>query len=155
VSAVEPGRSERLLRLDLREGKPQPITRDGVTTWAVSPDGSTVAVGKAGGGIDLYAVAADGSAPRPLGGMTGDEWPVGWVNDGLLIMRSGDLTTSEGVVRLVNIATGEQRTWTDILPQDRAGIMVLVSFRVTPDGRTRAYTWHRALSDLYLAEGLV
>ena len=31
---------------------------------------------------------------------------------------------------------------------DPAGIMVLVSFRVTPDGRSRAYTWHRALSNL-------
>ena len=25
---------------------------------------------------------------------------------------------------------------------------------VTPDGRTQAYTWHRALSNLYVADGL-
>jgi hypothetical protein len=29
-----------------------------------------------------------------------------------------------------------------------------VSFCVTPDGRSQAYTWHRALSNLYAAEGL-
>jgi hypothetical protein len=33
--------------------------------------------------------------------------------------------------------------------------MALNSFRVTPDGRARAFTWHRALSSLYLAEHLV
>jgi hypothetical protein len=33
--------------------------------------------------------------------------------------------------------------------------MLLVSFRVTPDGHSHAYTWHRALSNLYLADGLV
>ena len=30
----------------------------------------------------------------------------------------------------------------------------MVTFRATPDGRTQAYSWHRALSNLYVAEGL-
>ncbi len=153
VSAVEPGRQERLFRLDLRGGTSEPITPDGVRSRAVSPDGSTVAVGGEDG-ITLYPVAGDGSASRPLAGTTGAEWPMGWVNDGVLIMRSADRTSSEGAVWLVNPTTGALRSWANILPQDRAGVMVLVSFRVTPDGRSRAYTWHRALSDLYLAEGL-
>ena len=153
VSAVEPGRRERLFRLDLQGAKPEPITPEGASAWAVSPNGAMVAVGAASG-IDLYPVTGDGSAPRPLNGMTGAEWPIGWVNDGLLIMRRSDRTVSEGAVWLVNVETGEQRAWANILPQDRAGVMVLVSFRVTPDGGSRAYTWHRALSDLYLAEGL-
>jgi hypothetical protein len=32
--------------------------------------------------------------------------------------------------------------------------MNLNSIRVTPDGRSLAYTWHRALSNLYVADGL-
>ena len=32
--------------------------------------------------------------------------------------------------------------------------MALTSFSVTPDGQSLAYTWHRALSSLYLADGL-
>ena len=40
------------------------------------------------------------------------------------------------------------------LPRDPAGIMVMVSFRATPDGRSAAYSWHRALSNLYVADGL-
>ena len=43
----------------------------------------------------------------------------------------------------------------DLPRGDRAGIMGQMSFRVTPEGQSQAYTWHRALSSLYLADGLV
>jgi hypothetical protein len=59
-----------------------------------------------------------------------------------------------GEIYKVDIRTGRQESWKNILPRDPAGIMVLVSFRVTPDGRSQAYTWHRALSNLYVADGL-
>jgi len=45
-------------------------------------------------------------------------------------------------------------SWRNVLPRDPAGVMVFVSFQVTPDGKSQAYTWHRALSSLYVAEGL-
>jgi hypothetical protein len=32
--------------------------------------------------------------------------------------------------------------------------MKFTSFRVTPDGLSYAHSWHRALSSLYLADGL-
>jgi hypothetical protein len=32
--------------------------------------------------------------------------------------------------------------------------MALQAFRVTPDGQSHAYAWARALSSLYLADGL-
>jgi hypothetical protein len=32
--------------------------------------------------------------------------------------------------------------------------MNVFALMVTPDGRSYAYGWHRALSDLYLVEGL-
>lgn len=152
VSAHEPGRRTRLFRLDLRKGRPEPITPEGVFAWAVSPDGSTVAARGAGRGIQLYPM--DSSAPTELPGTTGGETPIGWVNAGLLITGRADPSSSTGDVWLVNVRTGQSRPWANILPEDRAGIMVLVRFRVTPDGRSRAYTWHRALSNLYLAEGL-
>jgi hypothetical protein len=40
------------------------------------------------------------------------------------------------------------------LPRDDAGLMHMNSLVVTPDGRTRVVSWHRALSNLYLASGL-
>ena len=47
-----------------------------------------------------------------------------------------------------------QQTWKNILPRDPAGIMAMVSFRVTSDGRAWAFSWHRALSNLYVADEL-
>jgi len=54
----------------------------------------------------------------------------------------------------IDINTGRRDSWKSILPHDPAGIMVLSSFRVTPDGQSHAYTWGRALSSLYIADGL-
>jgi hypothetical protein len=48
-----------------------------------------------------------------------------------------------------------RRPWNTIEPQDPTGIMNhdLATLVVTPDGRSYGYTWHRAMSDLYLVEG--
>ena len=89
-----------------------------------------------------------------LAGVTAREVPIGWIGDGLLITRPGDPGSPRGEIYKVDIRTGRQESWKNILPRDPAGIMVLVSFRVTPDGRSQAYTWHRALSNLYVADGL-
>ena len=43
VSAIEPGHRTRLYLLELGQGRPNPLTPEGVTTWVVSPDGSTIA----------------------------------------------------------------------------------------------------------------
>jgi len=153
VSAAEPGRRARLYLQDLEEGGRTPLTPEGVTSWVVSPDGSTVAARGPTPAIRLYPV--DGTASRELTGVTGGEVPIGWIRDGLLITRPGDPGSPRGEIYRVDIRTGRQESWKNILPRDPAGIMVLVSFRVTPDGRSQAYTWHRALSNLYVADGLV
>ena len=152
VSAVEPGRRARLYLQDLAQGRRTPLTPEGVTSWVVSPDGSTIAARGPTPAIRLYPV--DGTASRELAGVTGREVPIGWIGDGLLITRPGDPGAPRGEIYRADIRTGRQESWKNILPRDPAGIMVLVSFRVTPDGRSQAYTWHRALSNLYVADGL-
>jgi len=80
--------------------------------------------------------------------------PVGWIIGGLLVMRPGDPASPLGEIYRIDTRTGRQGVWKNIVPRDRAGFMVLVSFRVTPDGQSLAYTWHRSLSSLYIADGL-
>jgi hypothetical protein len=137
---------------NLEQGSLRPLTPEGVGAWAVSPEGSTVAARGPEPGIRLYAVDREDS--RELPGMSGRETPVGWTTDGLLVRLPGDPEAPPGEIYLVNVATGRREPWRNILPHDRAGIMSLNSFRITPDGRAHAYTWHRALSSLYVADGL-
>ena len=53
----------------------------------------------------------------------------------------------------VDVRTGRKETWKELMPPDRAGV-VWMDPLVTPDGRGYVYTYHRLLTDLYLAEGL-
>jgi len=153
VWAAEPGRAPRLYLQDLEQGAPKALTPEGTSFWwVVSPDGSTIAANGPGPIVRLYPV--DGTAPRDLPGMTGSETPIDWINDGLLITKLGDSASPLGDVYLVDPGSGRQQHWKNILPRDRAGIMAFISFRATPDGASHVYTWHRALSDLYVADGL-
>jgi hypothetical protein len=152
VSASEPGHGTRLYLQDVNEGGPTPFSPEGITSWVLSDDGSTIAARRRDSPIRLYPV--DGTASHELPGLTGPESPIGWIRDGLLIRR-GDRAAPRGEIYRVDTRTGRQEPWKNILPRDPAGIMILVSFKVTPDGRTTAYSWHRALSNLYVADGLV
>lgn len=77
---------------------------------------------------------------------------VGWVRDGVLL---SDDPLAGGLVQRVDPVAGRGATWADIRPRDPAGIMNLdlTHLVVTPSGDGYAYSWHRAMSDLYLVEG--
>jgi Tol biopolymer transport system component len=152
VRAADKGRV-RLYRMEVEQGLFKPITPEGIGGWVVSPDGSSIAATGAESAIRLYPV--DGGAARTVPGTTGRERLLGWIVDGLLVIRRGDSSAPRGEVYLLDPDTGRQRTWSNILPRDGAGIMLMGSFAATPDGRSRVFTWHRALTNLYIADGLV
>jgi sugar lactone lactonase YvrE len=152
VSATERGQRTRLYLQDVAQGRPAPVTPEGVTAWVVSPDGSTIAARGPTAAARLYPV--DGTASRELIGATAADVPIGWIHDGVLVSRPGDPRVPRGEIYRLNVQTGRHEVWNNIFPRDPAGIMVLVSVRVTPDGRFSAYSWHRALSNLYIADGL-
>ena len=61
---------------------------------------------------------------------------------------------ARGDIYKVDVGTGRKALWTNVLPPDRGGLLQLGPVVVAPDGRSLAYTWYRALSNLYVAEGL-
>jgi serine/threonine protein kinase len=152
VSAIEGEQPARVYLLELGGGPPRPLTPAGYSAWAVAPDGSTVAVRGLDRKIRLYPI--EGGAPTEVPGIAGSYSLIGWITDGLLITRPNDSDSAPGEIHALDPTTGRQKPWRNILPRDRAGIMALNSFRSTPDGSAHAYTWHRALSSLYLADGL-
>jgi len=150
VSAFESGHRTRLYLVQPDASEPRPISPEGIGPWVVSPDGSTIAASGPDAKVRLYPV--DGSVPRDVPGLTGRETPIGWITDGLLVMSVADRT--RGDIYKVDVGTGRKALWTNILPPDPGGILLLGPVVVAPDGRSLAYTWFRALSNLYVAEGL-
>lgn len=151
--AREGGAPARLYVLDVEGTAVRPVTPVGLAVrergWAVSPEGDRVAVST---GQQIQVVPVMGRAPHPVPGDTGTWSVVGWIGSGILVSQRPE---EGGVVFSVDPRTGRRASWADIQPQDPAGIMSLDlgTLVVTPDGRGYGYTWHRAVSDLYLVEG--
>lgn len=152
VRASEQERSMRLYHVDLQDGRHEPVTPEGVGGWALSPDGQTIAATDLEPSIQLYPL--QGGTVRAVPDTTGEDTLLAWIDDGLLVTRLNDPTAVLGEVSLVDPGTGRRQPWANILPRDNAGIMAMVGFVATPDGRTCVFTWHRALSNLYIADGL-
>jgi hypothetical protein len=93
-----------------------------------------------------------GGAARRVPGDADRYRVVGWIHSGLLVSTD---PAAGGEVMLLDPATGRRAPWANIQPLDPTGIMNLNlgTLVVTPDGGGYGYSWHRALSDLYLVEG--
>ncbi len=152
------GEAPRLYVLEVAGDDMLPVTPegfqvgDGGWTWAVSPDGSTLAVVGASG-VELFPLA--GGASHVVPGSSPSFSVLGWIENGLLVTES---RAAAGAVLRVDPATGQRSDWATIKPQDPTGVMNFFDvnpamFVVAPDGRSYGYTAHRAISDLYLAEG--
>jgi eukaryotic-like serine/threonine-protein kinase len=80
---------------------------------------------------------------------------VGWVSgDRSIYVRRGSLTTIPARILRIDLETGNEEKWRDLLPADSAGLNGIVGVKVTPDGSRYAYSYFRSLSNLYLAQGI-
>ncbi|HLW78254.1 MAG TPA: hypothetical protein VKU44_01530, partial [Terriglobia bacterium] len=152
-SGNEPGHGVRLYVQSVTEGKPQAISPEGINpvALAISPDSQVVAgIGPDQKGY-LYPVA--GGDPRPIPGFAASEEPINWSSDGrsLFVYQPGELPAR--VYRL-DVSTGRRELWKQLMPSDPAGVGLIDPILMTSDGKTFVYGYHRALSDLYLVEGL-
>jgi hypothetical protein len=137
--------------LDVDDGAMRAFTPEGIGfSWALSPDGRRAAVGTSRG-VELFRV--DGGSDGLSVGTVPDlrqDLLLAWIEDGLLVNDGATF----GRVLLVDAVSGRRELWREILPRDPGGIMNIGAFVVTPEGRSYAYWWLRALSDLYLVSGL-
>jgi Tol biopolymer transport system component len=149
----EPGHAIRLWVQNLENGKPRPISPEGGSLFAVyvSPDGKEVIGLGPDGKIYLYPV--DGGEPRIAAGIGPSDRTAGFSGDGRSIIVH-NLAGLPMVVSLVDIESGKRKTWKQIVPADAAGVDNIGNFLLTPDMKSYVYSYSRALSDLYLVEGL-
>jgi eukaryotic-like serine/threonine-protein kinase len=151
-SGNEAGHGFRLYVESPGEGKPRPISPEGVNPAVViSPKGDFAATVGPDHKIYLYPIA--GGEPVPVSGTEADEQPTGWSDDGrfLYLFRFGEIPAK--VVEL-ELSTGKRKLWKELVPADAAGIDTIRAITITPDAKAYVYGYIRTLSDLYVVEGV-
>lgn len=139
----------------------------GADANAVSPDGKRIVVSDAEGRLFIAPVDGGELQPLPL------DQPVGstldhksarahWSADGRYLYVTNGLTELPiGVERptpllidRVDVRTGARQPWRQVAIPDPAGLSGAVSFLMTPDQRSYAYSYSRILCTLHLVDGL-
>ncbi|MGE5412973.1 MAG: protein kinase domain-containing protein, partial [Syntrophomonadaceae bacterium] len=149
--AHEAGKPPRVFVQDLQGGAARPVTPEGVTLWAVSPDGKLLLTETAGQGFGLTPVEGGPSVPIP--GIEANENPLRWTADGRSIFVGGDRDIPARVFRL-DPSTGRREIWKEFTPGDSTGITGIGASSISADGNTILFGYFHTVSDLYVAEGL-
>jgi eukaryotic-like serine/threonine-protein kinase len=151
VAARTPGHGPRMYVRDLTGGPARPFTPEGVAAGRVSPDGRLVAA--ADMKTEKWALyPVEGGEPRPLPDIREGESVYGFDENGEnLYLVSGGLTYH---VERLKLATGKRSPFRDVTPADPTGVARISAFQLTPDGKSYCYSFMRALSRLYVIEGL-
>jgi serine/threonine protein kinase/Tol biopolymer transport system component len=144
----------RLFVHGLDEKPPRPITPEGCAPGflPVSSDGRYVGVQGPDQIFALYPIEGD-EPPQPIPILSADDRPIRWtpMGNSLYVFRRGELPAQ--IMRL-DLSTGRKERVLELMPPDPAGVVEIVSVRLTPDAASYAYSYHRILSDLLLVEGL-
>jgi Tol biopolymer transport system component len=147
------GQPSRAYAQDIEGGEPRPIGPEGLRRPLVSPDGRTL-VARLHDQRVLLPV--DGGPSRPCPGIEPQDRLLRWSADGRSIFIRRDERRAIQVYRLDVAGGGRTLLW-ELAPRDRAGVTLYhdnFNLRVTPDGKSYAYSFLRSLSELYLVEGL-
>jgi hypothetical protein len=149
----EEGRATRLFVQPAEGGAPRAVTPEG--TWTetntITPDGRFVVA--QGTETRLFPLEEKGEG-RMLHGLEPGDTPLRWSGDGrFLFLHAAGGGLPARVVRL-DAAGGRREAWMALQPTDPAGVLGVGSIVLTPDGRTYVYEYIRALSDLYLVQGM-
>lgn len=139
---------------DIRGGSPVCFTpgEEGVkmdSQTSISPDGRYAVFKNFENILSLYRIA-DGTF-SPLKNLESDFSLIRWCGDGknLFLRRYAELPA---IVYKYSLASGTMENWLELMPKDTAGVKQIVQIKLTPDGRTYAYSFKRESSDLYLLE---
>jgi len=153
ITGNEADKPLRIFLSDPKTGQTRAITPEGVGyLLPPTPDGRYVASSDSKGRTMLFPLDGKGE-PKPLEGLSPGDEPLVFSRDGrfVFVRRRGNLPVR---IDRVDRETGRATLVKEVSPLDRAGVIAVSAPRVSEDGGTYAYTYHRLLSELYLVEGL-
>jgi Tol biopolymer transport system component len=154
--ASDDGHGWRMYVQDLVGGAPHAVTPlisvepAHFESHVVSPDGKFAFARDLSGKGQLYPLA--GGEPQSLSGWLPKDIWITWSADGRSAYLYQDEKTSAPVYRL-DVATGKRELVMTLGPNDSAGVTAIQNLRITPDGKSYAYSFSRELSDLFLVDG--
>jgi hypothetical protein len=93
----------------------------------------------------------EGGDPLPVPGLNSGDRPIQWTADGrfLYVVRRDEVPVR---IWVLDPATGSRTLFKEVSPAEPT--QNVWYFLITPDGQSYIYSYDRALSDLYLVEGL-
>jgi len=150
----EPGKGMQCFVLDLDGGAPRAVTPEGRYAYgnSIAPDGSAFFAYDDNGKVAIFS--ASGGEGRAVEGLDPMEYPIRWAADGKSIFVHYGETMPLRILRY-DLATRRREQIHEITPRDAATGTTLNSITLTPDGKTYAYTYKRALADLSLIEDVM
>jgi eukaryotic-like serine/threonine-protein kinase len=155
--AADDGHGWRMYIQDLVGGMPRTITpviagrASHFETQLASPDGKFIFVSEVNGTGSLYPVA--GGERKIVPGWLAQDFWITWAADGHSAYVYQDEKTSAPVYKL-DLTTGKRELVTTLAPSDPAGVTAVLNVRMTPDGKTYAYSYDLELSDLFIVENV-
>lgn len=123
----------------------------GYESHLVSPDGKFAFARDLNGKGWFYPLA--GGEPRAVPKLVPEDIWVNWSSDGRSAYVYQNDKTHAQLFR-IDLSTGKRQLLTELGPSDPAGLTAIVPVRITPDGNSYAYSYDRALSDLFLVSGV-
>jgi Tol biopolymer transport system component len=138
---------------DINGGAPRSVAAKGMTAALVSPDGNRMAAYGPDG--RFYLLALDGTKPTPLQATRAGDRLVRWSDDGRALYIRGASDETIDIDR-IDLASGRREPWKRLAPRDRVGLIGVdvQAVCMTGDGKAYAYTYWKALQDLYYSHGL-
>lgn len=146
----EKDRPTRTFVQDVRGGKPQPVTAEGVTAAHVSPDGTLVTV-LTGNRLSLLPVS--GGELKPIASLEPGETVIRWSGDGRSIFLKKVEEPWRVKISKLEVSSGRREDWKELQTPDPVGATI-AEVAMTPDGNSYAYSYQRDITTLFLVGGL-
>jgi len=155
LSGVESGHRPRVYLMELQGGTPRPITPEGFSfdylSHGVTPDGRNFFARSGDGRLWLFPV--EGGPGRPVSGTSGSDNIAG-VSPDARSLYIYDVGETRATLCRLDLATGARQAIRKIGPADAAAVTTVGPIVSSADGKSYVYSYARALSDLFLVDGL-
>ena len=154
IGAAAQGHGPRLYVRDLSGGPGRPLTPEKIRTRSacLSSDGKTAAVQDGDRRWWLYPMEV--GEPKPMLGSKANDIVLRFDSTGEAVFVAPAGPVLPLPIERLELSSGRRTVWKEITPADATGVTEINGIRLTPDGKGCCYNFMRALSRLYLVEGL-